>query len=79
MLARVGSLLILAFAAVAGSSAPAQAAVAAKHPAKHAAKPVAKAAARPEAVPFIADNYARAVTIARARHVPIFVESWAPW
>lgn len=75
MLARVGSLLILAFAAVAGSSAPAQAAVAAKHAAKHAAR----AAARPEAVPFIADNYAQAVTIARARHVPIFVESWAPW
>lgn len=71
MLARVGSILILAFAAVFGSSAPLDATVAAKH--------AANAAARPEAVPFIADNYAQAVSIARARHVPIFVESWAPW
>ncbi len=30
-------------------------------------------------VPFIEDDYARALREARARHVPIFVESWAPW
>jgi hypothetical protein len=31
------------------------------------------------AVPFIDDDYARAVKEARARNVPIFVENWAPW
>ena len=30
-------------------------------------------------LPFIADDYARALTEARARKVPIFIESWAPW
>jgi hypothetical protein len=29
--------------------------------------------------PFIADDYARAVAEARARKVPLFIESWAPW
>jgi hypothetical protein len=32
-----------------------------------------------EAVPFLADDYAGALAAARARHVPIFVEAWAPW
>jgi hypothetical protein len=31
------------------------------------------------AVPFIEDDYARALTAARAKNVPIFVEAWAPW
>ena len=35
-------------------------------------------AARP-AVPFIEDDYARALKEARAKNVPIFVENWAPW
>jgi hypothetical protein len=30
-------------------------------------------------LPFIADDYARALADARARDVPLFVESWAPW
>ena len=30
-------------------------------------------------VPFLQDDYARALAEARARHVPIFVEAWAPW
>ncbi len=30
-------------------------------------------------LPFIADDYPKAVALARARKVPIFVESWAPW
>jgi len=32
-----------------------------------------------EVVPFIADDYARALAQARARRVPLFIESWAPW
>ncbi|HEX7152008.1 MAG TPA: hypothetical protein VF618_11010 [Thermoanaerobaculia bacterium] len=32
-----------------------------------------------EAVPFIADDYAKARELAAKRNVPIFVEAWAPW
>jgi tetratricopeptide (TPR) repeat protein len=32
-----------------------------------------------EALPFIADDYPRALALARARHVPLFVDAWAPW
>jgi hypothetical protein len=31
------------------------------------------------AVPFIDDDYPRALAEAKARNVPIFVENWAPW
>jgi hypothetical protein len=31
------------------------------------------------AVPFIEDDYPRALQQARAKNVPIFVENWAPW
>ncbi|MEP6800811.1 MAG: hypothetical protein ABJC07_02655 [Acidobacteriota bacterium] len=30
-------------------------------------------------LPFIEDDYPRAVAVAKARHLPIFVEAWAPW
>ena len=30
-------------------------------------------------VPFIEDDYAKAVARAKAKNVPIFVEAWAPW
>ena len=42
------------------------------------APPAAKAAAH-SVLPWIADDYTRAVAEAKARKVPIFVESWAPW
>ena len=32
-----------------------------------------------ESLPFIADDYETALAQARARKVPLFVESWAPW
>lgn len=32
-----------------------------------------------EQLPFIPDDYARALAQARARNVPIFVDVWAPW
>jgi hypothetical protein len=35
-------------------------------------------AARP-ALPFIEDDYSRALAEARAKKLPIFVEAWAPW
>ena len=30
-------------------------------------------------LPFITDNYNRALAQARARKLPIFIEAWAPW
>jgi hypothetical protein len=32
-----------------------------------------------DALPFIADDYGKALTQARAQKKPIFVEAWAPW
>ena len=43
---------------------------------------VASSASAPVAqnsLPFIADDYAGARAEARRRHVPLFVEVWAPW
>ena len=40
-------------------------------------------AARPptveKALPFIADDYAKALAEARAQKLPLFIEAWAPW
>jgi len=33
--------------------------------------------ARP--LPFLSDDYARALAEARARELPLFIEAWAPW
>ena len=30
-------------------------------------------------LPFIEDDYGKALSEARAKKVPIFVEAWAPW
>jgi hypothetical protein len=30
-------------------------------------------------LPWIEDDYGKAVAEAKARHVPIFLEAWAPW
>jgi hypothetical protein len=50
------------------------------------ATPAAAAPARPPRVsaapsplPWIANDWPRAVSLAKARKVPIFVENWAPW
>jgi hypothetical protein len=32
-----------------------------------------------DTLPFIEDDYAKAVARAKAKNVPIFVEAWAPW
>ena len=44
--------------------------VGASTPAKDSPKPV---------LPFIEDDYPRALAEARAKKLPIFVEAWAPW
>jgi hypothetical protein len=33
----------------------------------------------PSVLPFIDDDYARALSEARARDLPLFIEAWAPW
>jgi hypothetical protein len=42
------------------------------------AKDGASATAR-EVLPFIQDDYAKALAEAKARKLPLFIESWAPW
>ena len=32
-----------------------------------------------EVLPFIEDHYAKALSEARARRLPLFIEAWAPW
>jgi hypothetical protein len=49
-------------------------------PAAPAPATTAQAAAAPKAVlPFIEDDYPRALAEARRRQLPLFVDSWAPW
>ena len=39
----------------------------------------AASTSRPPALPFIDDDYGRALSEARSRKLPLFVEAWAPW
>ena len=41
-----------------------------------AASPIAQAK---EVLPFIDNDYAKAVAQAKAKNVPLFVDVWAPW
>ena len=43
------------------------------------ALPAAAASAPPEVLPFIADDYPKALAAAKAAKKPIFFEAWAPW
>jgi hypothetical protein len=38
--------------------------------------PLARAA---EVLPFVEDDYATAMARAKTKHLPMFVEAWAPW
>jgi len=42
------------------------------------ATPLAAAGTR-EAVPFIENDYTKAVARAKAKNLPLFVDAWAPW
>ena len=46
---------------------------------KNASRPAATPDVRRIALPFIADDFPRALGEARAKHRPIFIEAWAPW
>jgi hypothetical protein len=41
--------------------------------------PLVAAAEVREALPFVEDDYPRALAEARAKKLPLFVDSWAPW
>lgn len=32
-----------------------------------------------ETLPFVKDDFAKAVALAKSKNLPIFVEAWAPW
>jgi hypothetical protein len=32
-----------------------------------------------KSLPFVADDYAKALSEARAQKLPLFIEAWAPW
>ena len=68
----------LSLALVVALAAPAAGATAPARPAA-AAKPKSATAAPHLALPFIQDDYPRALAEARARKVPLFIEAWAPW
>jgi hypothetical protein len=70
----LASLLAVVIAAATGPV------VAAAPPARTPARPAAAPKPAPRQVlPWIEDDYTRAVAQAKARKLPIFVESWAPW
>ena len=43
------------------------------------AVPALGAAAKKSPLPFLADDYPRALSQARSKKLPIFAEAWAPW
>lgn len=36
-------------------------------------------AAQPEVLPFIENDYGKAIAVAKTKKLPLFVEAWAPW
>jgi len=44
-----------------------------------AAAVAASAADIERALPFVSDDYAKALAEARAQKLPLFIEAWAPW
>jgi len=62
--------IVLALALGLASVAPVHAATAPAHKPATAWKPV---------VPFIEDDFGRALALAKERKLPVFIEGWAPW
>ena len=67
----------VALALLAGLAVPAPAAVAKRPAARAVAK--AKASEWKPVVPFIEDDFGRALALAKERKRPVFIEGWAPW
>jgi hypothetical protein len=62
-----------------GFASPGHAAAAPASPRARPAARATKATARHPALPFIEDDFGRALALARARRLPVFIEGWAPW
>jgi hypothetical protein len=58
--------------------APAAGAATTTAPAK-AAPPKSATAKWNPVVPFIEDDFGRALALAKERKLPVFIEGWAPW
>ncbi|MFN8176765.1 MAG: hypothetical protein U0167_02505 [bacterium] len=43
------------------------------------AGPATAPRAKPSVLPFIADDYPKALAEARAKKLPLFIDTWAPW
>jgi hypothetical protein len=67
---------LLVLVCVAALAAPAGAATTA--PAKSTAAKKATPKWNP-VVPFIEDDFGRALALAKSRRLPVFIEGWAPW
>jgi hypothetical protein len=48
-------------------------------PSARADAPKAGASEPKKVLPFIEDDYPKALAEAKARKVPLFIEAWAPW
>ena len=67
----------LLYATWLATTTPAPAPAAHAAPAK-ASKPASSPAWKP-VVPFIEDDFGRALALAKSRKLPVFIEGWAPW
>ena len=65
MRSHISSLLVVGLLACTASRTSAVS----ERPAAHASAPL----------PFIEDDYTRALTEAKSRGLPLFVDTWAPW
>jgi ribosome-binding protein aMBF1 (putative translation factor) len=74
---RTFALVLVLFVLTAPTQAAAYSATTIRSQVSHTSS--SRRAAKPEVLPFIADDYARAIATARARSAPIFVDAWAPW
>lgn len=78
---RFAGVFLAVAAATALTGTPLAAATVAE-PGSPAARPAVRTGAQAAprfAVPFLHDDYTRALAQARARKVPLFIEAWAPW
>ena len=73
------SMIWLVLIAMLGAAPSLHAAPASKRTDAAAVRPGPKSVVRESVLPFIDDDYTRAVAEARARKVPLFIEAWAPW
>jgi tetratricopeptide (TPR) repeat protein len=78
-LARCLAAAAAVFALACTQARPATPTTSAASAAPDTAAPTAAATAPPATLPFIEDDYPRALAEARAKHRPLFVDTWATW